>query len=108
MNCLKGDAGDYILVFAGKMADTGRDPMPIKKVAVAILQKRKVTEIIWASQSELYNIFQAKETAVQIITIANDILDEFSNVGKDIVEYSLETVKMYRNDAVKAGFTIGK
>jgi transaldolase len=56
----------------------------------------------------LYIIFQAKETGVQIITIANDILDKLSNVGNDLVEFSLETVKMFRNDAVKAGFAIGK
>ena len=108
MNCLKGDAPAYISVFAGRIADTGRDPMPIMSEAAAISRQRPNTEIIWASPRELFNIFQANEAGVQIITVANDILNKLSNVGKDLDEYSLETVKMFRNDAVKAGFTIGK
>lgn len=108
MNCLKGNAPAYISVFAGRIADTGRDPMPVMKEAAAISRQRADTEIIWASPRELYNIFQANDASVQIITVANDILNKLSNVGKDLDEYSLETVKMFRNDAVKAGFTIGK
>ncbi len=108
MNCLKGNAPAYISVFAGRIADTGRDPMPVMKEAAAISRQRADTEIIWASPRELFNIFQANEAGVQIITVANDILNKLSNVGKDLDEYSLETVKMFRNDAVKAGFTIGK
>jgi transaldolase len=108
MNCLRGDAPAYISVFAGRIADTGRDPMPVMKEAADISRKRLGTEIIWASPRELYNIFQANEAGVQIITVANDILNKLSNIGKDLDEYSLETVKMFRNDAVKAGFTIGK
>lgn len=108
MNCLKGNAPAYISVFAGRIADTGRDPMPVMKEAAAISRQRPDTEIIWASPRELYNIFQANEAGVQIITVANDILNKLSLVDKDLDEYSLETVKMFRNDAVKAGFTIGK
>lgn len=108
MNCLKGDAPAYISVFAGRIADTGRNPIPIMTEAAAISRQRPNTEIIWASPRELLNIFQANEAGVQIITVANDILNKLSNVGKDLDEYSLETVKMFRNDAVKAGFTIGK
>ena len=108
MNCLKGNAPAYISVFAGRIADTGRDPMPIMCEAATISRNRPDTEIIWASPRELFNIFQANEAGVQIITVANDILNKLSNVGKDLDEYSLETVKMFRNDAVKAGFTIDK
>lgn len=108
MNCLKGNAPAYISVFAGRIADTGRDPMPVMKEAAAISRQRPDTEIIWASPRELYNIFQANEAGVQIITVANDILNKLSLVDKDLDEYSLETVKMFRNDAVKAGFTISK
>ena len=108
MSCLKGNAPAYISVFAGRISDTGRDPMPVMKEAAAISRQRPDTEIIWASPRELYNIFQANEAGVQIITVANDILNKLSLVDKDLDEYSLETVKMFRNDAVKAGFTIGK
>ena len=108
MNCLKGDAPAYISVFAGRIADTGRDPMPVMTEAATISRQRPNTEIIWASPRELFNIFQANEAGVQIITVANDILNKLSLIDKDLDEYSLETVKMFRNDAVKAGFTIGK
>ena len=107
MSCLKGNAPAYISVFAGRIADTGIDPIPIMKEAAAISKPRPDTEIIWASPRELYNIFQANDAGVQIITVANDILNKLTNVGKDLDEYSLETVQMFRNDALKAGFTIG-
>ena len=107
MNCLKGDAPAYISVFAGRIADTGRDPMPIMTEAAAISRQRPNTEIIWASPRELLNIFQANEAGVQIITVANDILGKLSLVGKDLGAYSLDTVKMFRNDALKAGYSIG-
>lgn len=107
MNSLQGDAPAYISVFAGRIADTGRDAMPVMTEAAKISRQRPNTEIIWASPRELFNIFQANEAGVQIITVANDILNKLSLVDKDLDEYSLETVKMFRNDAVKAGFTIG-
>ena len=106
MDCLQGDAPAYISVFAGRIADTGRDPMPVMKQAAEISFTRPHTEIIWASPRELFNVFQANEAGVQIITVANDLLNKLSLVGKDLDEYSLETVKMFRNDAVKAGFNI--
>ncbi|MES2330095.1 MAG: transaldolase [Bacteroidota bacterium] len=106
MHCLRGDAPAYISVFAGRIADTGRDPMPVMAAAAKISMQRPNTEIIWASPRELFNIFQANEAGVQIITVANDLLNKLSLVGKDLNEYSLETVQMFRNDAVKAGFTI--
>lgn len=106
MACLQGNAPAYISVFAGRIADTGRDPMPIMREAADIARTRMATEIIWASPRELYNIFQADEAGVQIITVANDLLNKLSLVGKDLTEYSLETVKMFRNDAVKAGYSI--
>jgi transaldolase len=107
MECLQGNAPAYISVFAGRIADTGRDPMPVMKKAADISRTRPDTEIIWASPRELLNIFQANESGVQIITVANDILAKLSLVDKDLDDYSLDTVKMFRNDAVKAGFTIG-
>ena len=106
MECLQGEAPAYISVFAGRIADTGRDPMPVMKEAAAISRTRPRTEIIWASPRELFNIFQANEAGVQIITVANDILAKLSLVDKDLDDYSLDTVKMFRNDALKAGYSI--
>jgi transaldolase len=106
MDSLRGDAPAYISVFAGRIADTGRNPMDIMSKAAEISKGRANTEIIWASPRELLNIFQANEAGVQIITVANDLLNKLALVGKDLDEYSLETVKMFRNDAVKAGYTI--
>jgi transaldolase len=106
MDCLQGDTPAYISVFAGRIADTGRDPMPIMHKAAEISKTRPGTEIIWASPRELFNIFQANEAGVQIITVANDLLNKLSLVGKDLDEYSLDTVKMFRNDALKAGYSI--
>jgi transaldolase len=106
MDCLTGNSPAYISVFAGRIADTGRDPMEVMTEAAELSRKRAGTEIIWASPRELLNIFQANQAGVQIITVANDILNKLSLVGKDLDEYSLETVKMFRNDAVKAGYSI--
>jgi transaldolase len=106
MECLQGDAPAYISVFAGRIADTGRDPMPVMREAADISRTRPGTEIIWASPRELFNIFQANEIGVQIITVANDILAKLSLVDKDLDDYSLDTVKMFRNDALKAGYSI--
>ena len=106
LDCLIGNSPAYISVFAGRIADTGINPIPVMKQAAEMSKTRPDTEIIWASPRELLNIFQADEAGVQIITVANDILNKLSIVGKDLDEYSLETVKMFRNDALKAGFSI--
>jgi transaldolase len=96
----------YISVFAGRIADTGRDPVPLMEQAVAILRKYPEQELIWASPRELLNIFQADAIGCQIITVTNDILKKLEIVGKDLDEYSLDTVKMFREDAVRAGYTL--
>lgn len=96
----------YISVFAGRIADTGRDPVPLMKEAVEILRPYPQQELIWASPRELLNIFQADQIGCHIITVTNDILQKLALVGKDLNDYSLDTVKMFRNDAVKAGFEL--
>ncbi len=101
-----GCPSSYISVFAGRIADTGRDPVPIMREAVEILGACKNLELIWASPRELLNVFQADSVGCHIITATNDILHKLSLVGKDLNEYSLETVKMFREDAVKAGFEL--
>ena len=98
----------YISVFAGRIADTGRDPLPIMKESVAIMKAHTQLELIWASPRELLNIFQANDIGCHIITATNDIIKKLYLVGKDLQEFSLETVKMFYEDAVKAGFKLGK
>jgi len=94
-----------ISVFAGRIADTGRDPMPIMAEAVEAMKKKSKAELIWASPREL-NIFQANEVGCHIITATNDILKKLSLVGKDLDAYSLETVEMFYKDAKTAGYSI--
>jgi transaldolase len=95
-----------ISVFAGRIADTGRDPMPLMKEALSILSNRPKAELLWASPRELLNVFQADEIGCHIITATNDILKKLELVGKDLGDYSRETVEMFRRDAVAAGYNI--
>ena len=96
----------YVSVFAGRIADTGRDPVPIMAAAVEILKLAPASELIWASPRELLNIYQADEIGCQVITVTNDIIKKLSLVGYDLDEFSLDTVKMFYNDAVSANFKI--
>jgi len=99
-----GGAPCYVSVFAGRVADTGVDPVPLMAEAVEVLRPCSSAELIWASPRELLNIFQADATGCHIITVTNDILKKLSLVGKDLGDYSLETVKMFYNDARQAGY----
>ncbi len=96
----------YVSVFAGRIADTGRDPVPMMAAAVEMLKVAPTAELIWASPRELLNIFQADEVGCQVITVTNDILKKLSLVGYDLGTYSLDTVKMFYNDALAAGFDL--
>jgi len=104
--CLSPKTPAIVSVFAGRIADTGVDPLPLMAEAVSILKARPQAELIWASPRELLNIFQADEIGCHIITVTNDILNKLSLVDKDLEAYSLETVEMFRRDALAAGFTI--
>ena len=95
-----------ISVFAGRIADTGRDPVPLMAEAVRIMKSKPKAELIWASPRELLNIFQADAIGCHIITATNDILKKLSLVGKDLGAYSLETVDMFYKDATAAGYDI--
>lgn len=95
-----------ISVFAGRIADTGRDPVPMMAAAVELLRPYPNLELIWASPRELLNIFQADAIGCHIITATTDILKKLHLVGKDLNEYSLETVKMFYDDAQKAGYRL--
>jgi transaldolase len=96
----------FVSVFAGRIADTGRDPMPLMAAAHALVRLHPHAELIWASPRELLNVFHAESVGCDIITVTNDVLAKLSNVGKDLAQFSLETVKMFHDDAVKAGFTL--
>ena len=91
-----------VSLFAGRVADTGRDPVPMMAAAAQLLATYPHIELIWASPRELLNIFHADSVGCHIITVTHDLLKKLALVGKDLDEYSLETVKMFRNDAVKA------
>jgi len=95
-----------VSVFAGRIADTGTDPVPIMRQALTIMKPRPKAELLWASPRELLNIIQADEIGCHIITATNDILNKLSLVGKDHGDYSLETVQMFYRDASAAGYTI--
>ena len=99
-------APSCISVFAGRIADTGRDPVPIMAECVGLLKAAPAAELIWASPRELLNIMQADDIGCHIITVTNDILKKLTLVGKDLSDYSLDTVKMFFDDGRKAGFTL--
>ncbi|MBI3799190.1 MAG: transaldolase [Deltaproteobacteria bacterium] len=103
---LAGGPPACISVFAGRIADTGRDPVPVMAAAVELIRVSPNIELIWASPRELLNIFQADAIGCHIITATNDILKKLDLVGQDLHEYSLDTVKMFYDDALKAGYTL--
>ena len=103
---LADDTPSCVSVFAGRVADTGRDPVPIVSESVKFLRKKPLTELIWASPRELLNIFQAESVGCHIITVTHDLLAKIPIIGKDLSEYSMETVQMFYRDAVQAGYKI--
>ena len=103
---LGGGVPAFISVFAGRIADTGRDPVPLMAAAVEILGMYPNIELIWASPRELLNIWQADAIGCHIITLTNNILSKLGLTGKDLSDYSLETVQMFYDDAVKSGYRL--
>jgi transaldolase len=103
---LKGTPGAFVSVFAGRIADTGRDPVPMMTANAKICASVPNVELIWASPRELLNVFHADAAGVHIITATHDILAKLELVGKDLDDYSLETVAMFHQDAIAAGFTL--
>lgn len=110
VEALKGGAPSIVSVFAGRIADTGRDPKPLMAAAVAICRSADPTgkniELLWASCREAFNIVEADQTGCDIITVAPEMIKKTSMFGKDLAQLSLETVRMFRNDAVEAGFKL--
>jgi transaldolase len=103
---VKDGAPSYISVFAGRIADAGIDPLPIMRRAVDIMVRAPLSELIWASPREVLNVVQADEIGCHVITVTNDLLAKLDTLGKDLAQFSLETVQMFRRDAVAAGFTL--
>ena len=103
---LEKDSNAIISIFAGRIADTGVDPIDLVKESVELAKEYKNVEILWASCRELYNIFQAENSGCHIITVQNSILDKLDNVGKDLTKYSVETVQDFFEDANSLGFSI--
>lgn len=104
--CLADGPSSYVSVFAGRIADTGRDPMPIMAAAVELLRPYPHIELLWASPRELLNIYHAEEVGCHIITVSHEVLKKLNLVGKDLQDYSLETVKMFYDDATRAGYSL--
>ncbi len=103
---VKDGAPSYISVFAGRIADAGIDPMPIMGRAVQIMLDAPRSELIWASPREILNAVQADQVGCHIITMTHDLLKKLDLLGKDLMQYSLETVQMFHRDAVAAGFSL--
>ena len=105
-NALTGGSPGIISIFAGRIADTGRDPVPTVAAAVDLVSAYSDIELIWASPRELLNIFQANDAGCHIITVPETILSKLETVGKDLDEFSLETVAMFHNDAARSGYQL--
>ena len=105
-NALTGGSPGIISIFAGRIADTGRDPVPTVAAAVDLVSAYSNIELIWASPRELLNIFQANDAGCHIITVPETILTKLETVGKDLDEFSLETVAMFHHDAARSGYQL--
>lgn len=106
-SCLSDETRSFVSVFAGRIADTGRDPVPIMAEAISLLRRNPRAELIWASPREILNIFQADSIGCHVITATSDVLAKLALIGMDLTAYSLQTVRMFHRDAINAGLTIG-
>ncbi len=103
---LKDGGPSYISVFAGRIADTGRDPVPLMQSALELMASNRNSQLVWASPRELLNIFQADQIGCHVITVTPDVLKKIPLIGKDLHDFSLETVQMFYDDAVRSGYKL--
>jgi transaldolase len=104
---LNPDVPSVVSVFAGRIADTGVDPVPLMRASLALLEGQPKAELLWASVREVLNILQAEQCGCQIVTVPHDILAKAAKLlGADLAALSLDTVKMFSRDATEAGFTL--
>ncbi|HEX7707373.1 MAG TPA: transaldolase, partial [Thermoanaerobaculia bacterium] len=106
VDAIDSEVPAIVSVFAGRIADTGRDPVPLMREAAGIVARKPKAQLLWASPRELLNIFQADECGCHIITVTPELLKKLAMVGKPLDELSLDTVKMFYNDAKAAGYTL--
>ena len=106
LNVLDPNTPAILSVFAGRIADSGIDPIPLMKESVLISKMKPKASILWASTREIINIFQAENIGCHIITVPHELLNKFSGIGKSLESFSLETVSKFYNDAKSAGYTI--
>ena len=106
VDALDPDVPAIVSVFAGRIADSGRDPVPLMREAAAIVHAKPLAKLLWASPRELLNVLQADDCGCDIITITGDLLKKLPGIGRPLDEVSLDTVKMFFNDAAAAGFKL--
>lgn len=106
ISALNNDVPSIVSVFAGRIADTGHDPIPLMRNCLEVMKTNEKAELLWASSRELLNIFQAEEIGCHIITVTNEIIKKLKLVNYDLSEYSLDTVKNFYKDALEAKFKI--
>jgi transaldolase len=105
-DCLDPATQHFVSIFGGRIADTGRDPVPMVRRCVEILRPRPEVRLLWASPREILNVIQADEAGCHVITLTHDLLKKLPLLGKDLDEFSLETVQMFARDAVAAGYQL--
>ena len=105
-DALNKDVNSIISIFAGRIANAGIDPEPIMKYSSELCRDYPLVETLWASSREVFNIIQAERCGTDIITLTPSLIKASSDIGKNLDEYSLDTVKMFYNDSIKSGFTI--
>lgn len=106
VKALEGGPESYVSVFAGRIADAGVDPLPIMAAAVKSLKSHSQLKLIWASPREVLNVVQASNVGCHVITVTHDLLKKLPSLGKNLDEFSLETVKMFASDAQSAGYVL--
>jgi transaldolase len=106
IECIAGGPPAYVSVFAGRIADTGLDPLPIMRDSLRVLEAHPDIELIWASPREILNIVQADQIGCDIITVTHDLLKKLGGLGKDLDQFSLETVQMFHRDAQSSGYQL--
>jgi transaldolase len=106
VEALTGTQGAVVSVFAGRIADSGRDPVPIMEASLRLVEEAAGVELLWASPRELLNIVQADAIGCHIITVTHDLLKKLPSLGRDLDDFSLDTVRMFLGDAVEAGFSL--
>jgi transaldolase len=105
-DCLVDGPSACVSIFAGRIADTGRDPIPIMVQALEVIRPAGNIELVWASPREVLNIPQADAIGCHIITVTHDLLKKLPTLGKDLLEFSLDTVRMFHDDAAAAGYSL--